>query len=103
MTLFKTTPLLLVLLATSATAQDAAQSCHERAMRQAGIRDTQIGDGRASIRIGGSVAVGVSRSSGPATPGVPAYAGSAASERFEQKRQQKIYRRTFQDCMSTRQ
>lgn len=103
MDLIRITSLLLVLLATSASAQDLAQTCHERASRQAGIRDTQIGDGGASIRIGGSVGVGVSRSSGPATAGAPAYAGSAASERFEQKRRQKIYRKTFETCMSGRQ
>jgi hypothetical protein len=42
----------------------------------------------------------VSRSSGPATQGAPAYAGSAASERFEEKRRKKIYTRTYNDCMA---
>lgn len=85
-----------------AAAQDAAQRCHEKATRQAGIRDTSIGDGRASITLGGSVGVGASRSSGPATARAPAYAGSAASERFEEKRKQKIYRQTYDACMAGR-
>ncbi|SDC23556.1 hypothetical protein [Ruegeria marina] len=93
---------LVSFLPSLAVAQEAAQLCHEKAARQAGIRDITIGDGRASITLGGSVAVGVSRSSGPATAGAPAYAGSAASERFEEKRRQKIYRRTYDACMSGR-
>ncbi|MCE8546304.1 hypothetical protein KBY25_10775 [Ruegeria pomeroyi] len=98
--MFRTTLLLAVLAAAPALAQDRAALCHERALKQAGIRHTEWSQGRTTLRLGGSVGVGVARSSGPATQGAPAYAGSAASERFEEKRRKKIYTRTYDDCMA---
>lgn len=98
--MFRLSILLIAISAVPALAQDRAALCHERAQKQAGIRDTEWSQGRTTLRIGGSVGVGVSRSSGPATQGAPAYAGSAASERFEEKRRKKIYTRTYNDCMA---
>ncbi|MCE8507970.1 hypothetical protein KBY28_05840 [Ruegeria pomeroyi] len=98
--MFRTTLLFAVLAAAPALAQDRAALCHERALKQAGIRHTEWSQGRTTLRLGGSVGVGVSRSSGPATQEAPAYAGSAASERFEEKRRKKIYTRTYDDCMA---
>lgn len=56
--------------------------------------------GPVTLRFGGSVAVGVSRSSGPGvTPAVPKGAGSGARE-MRRIRAEEKYRSAYADCMA---
>ncbi len=95
----------LALLITAAAAADAQQeACKARAERLSGYSpstlETEVGG--VTIRLSGSVALGASRSSGPAAPSAPPFAGAAARERFEVKRNEKRaarYQEYFDQCM----
>lgn len=96
---------LALVLVTAAAANAQEEACRARAERLSGYRpsglETRLGN--VTIRLSGSVALGTSRSSGPAMPAAPAFAGAAARERFEAKRNEKRaarYQQYFDRCMS---
>ena len=96
---------LALLIAAPAAAEDREDACRARAERLSGYTpgalETQVGN--VTIRLSGSVALGASRSSGPAFPSAPPFAGAAARERFEEKRNRENaarYQQYFDQCMS---
>ncbi len=98
-------PALVTLLsAPQLAAEDRETACRARAEKQSGYQPPllqgQVGDVR--FRLGGSAAVGVSRSSGATPPAAPPFAGAAHRERFEAERNKKradLYQRLFDACM----
>ena len=95
---------LVLLLAAAAAADPQEEACRARAERLSGYKpgglETQVGN--VTIRLSGSVALGASRSSGPAMPAAPAFAGAAAREKFEAKRNEKRatrYQKHLDQCM----
>lgn len=86
--------------------------CHARARELSGFRGAapraETRRGNTSFRLSGSVAVGVSRESGPPSPRAPGGHGAVAQERFEQNRRAeedvkaRNYRKIYDDCMRNR-
>jgi len=96
---------LALLLATAVDADTQEEVCRARAERLSGYTPSALEArvGNVTIRLSGSVALGVSRGSGPAAPTAPAFAGAAAQERLEAERNEKgaaLYQRFFDQCMS---
>jgi len=94
--------LLPVAAPVTAGAGDAA--CRARAERLSGYRPALIEGqaGKLKYRLGGSVALGGSRSSGPPLPDPPPFAGSAHRERLEADRTRsraELYRRVYDACI----
>lgn len=92
------------LLAPALQAGEREDACRARAEKLSGYRprglEKQVGG--LTLRLSGSVALGVSRSRGPALPAAPRYAGEAHRERFEAERNRKRaarYRGIFDACM----
>ena len=91
-------------LATGAHADPMQDVCEARARKESGSSgsDISVQEGRTTLRLSGSAAVGVSHSSGPDAPNagrhVPGFAGAAQEERREQQAAQK-YQRIYADCM----
>lgn len=96
---------LVLALSGSAVAQGAAQAdlCDAQARRVSGYEPGLIPPlrlGPVTLRVGGSVAVGVARSSGPGvTPPVPKGAGAGAREMRRIRAEQK-YRTAYAACMA---
>ncbi|TDE38302.1 hypothetical protein [Antarcticimicrobium sediminis] len=101
-------PLFAVLItATTAQAGEREETCRAQAEQSSGYRPRAIEAEAGGIKfsLSGSVALGVSRSSGAATPAAPPFAGAAHRERFEAKRNQKraeSFQRAFDACMDER-
>lgn len=90
----------------AAAAGDKEDLCRARARAESGVRGgpaAQTGGVGVQMRLGGSAALGVSKSTGPGpaiTP--PPFAGATAAERHEDARARKreeAYRRVFARCM----
>ena len=87
-----------------AGAGERAAACRAQAERLSGYRPHAIeGElGGVRFRLSGSVALGVSRSSGAASPDPPPGAGAAHRDRFEAERNRKRaarYQSLFNACM----
>ncbi|MDX2485457.1 MAG: hypothetical protein QNK42_17565 [Pseudodonghicola sp.] len=100
-------PLFVALIAaptaSSAQAGEREELCRAQAERLSGYRPRALEAeaGGVKFSLSGSVALGVSRSRGTATPAAPPYAGEAHRERFEAKRNQKradSFQRFFEAC-----
>lgn len=105
---FPLAAILALLMIAPARADAPEESCRARAERLSGHRPGGLTAevGNVTVRLGGSVALGVSRSSGPAAPAAPPFAGAAARERLEAERNEKraaLYRQYFDQCMSAAQ
>lgn len=94
----------LVLLGMAAVPQayaaGANDACEKRARQLSGYYGNRIPEfnvGPFTARISGSVAIGVSRSSGGAQPHVPRGAGQAARDRREAE-ERRDYERILADC-----
>ncbi len=95
----------IVIFAQTAQAGDREETCRAQAERLSGYRPRAIEAEAGGIKfsLSGSVALGVSRSRGTATPASPPFAGAAHRERFEAKRNQKradSFQRVFEACMA---
>jgi hypothetical protein len=75
--------------------------CRARAVDASGYRGLTQTVGNVQFSLSGSVAVGVSRSSGPQSAPSPAYAGQGEIDRQEDAARAK-YTRVYDDCMRTR-
>lgn len=99
-------PLFAVLIAApTAQAGEREETCRAQAERLSGYspRTIEAEAGGIKFSLSGSVALGVSRSRGAATPAAPPFAGAAHRERFEAKRNQKraeSFQRFFDACMA---
>ncbi|TDK45049.1 hypothetical protein [Antarcticimicrobium luteum] len=96
------------LCAFPALAEDREAACRAQAERVSGyrLRAPEVDAGGVTLRLGGSVALGVSRSQGAPAPTAPPFAGAAHRERFEAERNRKRaehYQRLFDDCMGAAQ
>ncbi|GAA6198867.1 hypothetical protein [Aquicoccus sp. SU-CL01552] len=96
---------LALVMAAPAAAEEREDTCRARAERLSGYSpgalETQVGE--VTIRLSGSIALGVSRSSGPIVSSAPPSAGAAARERHEANRnseKSKRYKQYFDQCMS---
>ena len=98
------TLLATILPAPGLQAGEREDACRARAEKLSGYRprrlETELGG--VKFRLSGSVALGVSRSRGPATQPAPPFAGEAHRDRFEAKRNRKRaarYQKIFEECM----
>lgn len=97
-------PLLLVPLAAPVAADGHEAACRAKAERLSGHRPSPLEGqvGRLKFRLSGSLALGVSRSSGPPSPAPPPFAGEAHRERAEAARTRErvqTYQRIYDACM----
>ncbi|MGD9866068.1 MAG: hypothetical protein AB7S99_22945 [Pseudodonghicola sp.] len=96
--------LILSALPAAGMSQTREETCQARAEQLSGYRAPALAGeaGQLSYRLSGSVALGVSKSSGTAAPAAPPFAGAASAERREAERQQEkatLYQRLYEDCM----
>jgi len=96
---------LALVMVAPAAAGEREDACRARAERLSGYTpgalETHVGN--VTIRLSGSVALGVSRSSGPTVSSAPPFAGAASRERYDAKRNSEKaqrYKQYFDQCMS---
>lgn len=90
-----------VMFGQPAMAQNQADICDRQARHASGYQGGRLPKfkiGPFTAQISGSVAVGVSRSSGNAGPSVPKGAGAGARE-MREINQEREYRRHYEACM----
>ena len=97
------TALAALLVTTGAPRADVLRDrCDNRAREVSGYYGGRIPSfkiGPFTARVGGSVAIGVGRSSGGASPASPPFAGSYSVERREAAKAER-YERALADCMA---
>ncbi len=84
-----------------AMANPLTDVCRARAVDASGYRGLTQTVGNVQFGLSGSIAVGVSRSSGPQNLPSPSYAGQAEIDRQEDAARA-TYDRVYDDCMRTR-